>query len=316
MYWFGWNWSAAQILFIASAAMLLRSRVRICLVTAPILGGCLASVCDFYPKHASSAQLLYGVFYGLVGYVLYPAALYGAVRAVVFVDQLFAARAELAKIAVERERLRVSRDLHDLLGHSLSAISLKGDLARKLLLIDADRAFSEIDGLTKVARDALHDMFAISKGQHSVSLGVEIEAAAGLLRAAGICVSIEAVSPEPAQPVREVLAWAVREGATNVLRHSEAMNCSIRLGDATGAIWLEIVNDGLRGPLAPHSGLRGLATRAEAVSGMVEVGVTDGSLFRLCVRIPKKKRDARPLPTPVDRTAGTPMRQPTRWQPS
>jgi two-component system sensor histidine kinase DesK len=116
--------------------------------------------------------------------------------------------------------------------------------------------------------------------------------------------------------VREVLAWAVREGATNVLRHSEAMNCSIRLGDDTGAIWLEIVNDGLRGPLAPHSGLGGLATRAEAVSGMVEVGVTDGGLFRLRVRIPKKKRDARPLPTPVDRTAGTPMRQPTRWQPS
>jgi two-component system sensor histidine kinase DesK len=105
---------------------------------------------------------------------------------------------------VGRERLRVSRDLHDLLGQSLSAISLKGDLALRLLPVDSDRARSEVESLTEVARAALHDVMAITRDEHQVALHEEIDAAAALLTAAGIDVNLDADLPEP--PTR-ASAW-------------------------------------------------------------------------------------------------------------
>jgi two-component system sensor histidine kinase DesK len=200
---------------------------------------------------------------------------------------LHAARTELAELAVGRERLRVARDLHDLLGQSLSAISLKGDLAGRLLHSDASAARAEIEGLTRVARDALRGIRAVTRDQYAVSLRTEVDAAAALLATAGIGVSVELDVPDLPGPVEGMLAWAVREGVTNLLRHSDARTCSITTTRSDGTFRLEIVSDGARPPTAGGSGLAGLAERARALSGSVAAERTRDGRFRLLVEVPE-----------------------------
>jgi two-component system sensor histidine kinase DesK len=220
--------------------------------------------------------------------VVLPAALYGSARLVRVLDELQATQAELAELAVGRERLRVSRDLHDLLGQSLSAVSLKGDLAIRLLPRDLPAARAEIESLTGVARDALAGIRAVTRGEHLLSLSTETEGAAALLRAAGIDARIDLDVLKLPQPVEQVLAWALREGVTNVLRHSQARTCSITAGRRDGRLWLEILNDGVRTTSGEGSGLAGLAERAEALSGSVTAHGTGDGRFRLRVEVPEE----------------------------
>jgi two-component system, NarL family, sensor histidine kinase DesK len=183
----------------------------------------------------------------------------------------------------------VSRDLHDLLGQSLSAISLKGDLGLRLLGGDGQAARSEIEGLTGIARDALSGLRAVAREEHAVSLRTEIEGAAGLLSAAGVQARTDLDLPDLAPAAEAVLAWAVREGTTNVLRHSRATTCSITAGRRRGSVFLEIFNDGGVAESGAGSGLAGLAERARAKAGSVSAGRTDGG-FRLVVEIPEAVR--------------------------
>jgi two-component system, NarL family, sensor histidine kinase DesK len=236
----------------------------------------------------SPAQAALFVVYWTVGLVTGAVALYGAARLVRVLDELEATRAELAELAIGRERLRISRDLHDLLGHSLSAISLKGDLARRLLHSDVHAARAEIEGLTAVARNALRDVRAITRDKHTVSLRTETDGAAALLGAAGIDARIDLDVPELARPTEEVLAWAVREGITNVLRHSQATTCSVTAARRGGMVRLEIVNDGARPSAGEGNGLAGLAGRARALSGSASGLRLRGGRFRLLVELPEE----------------------------
>jgi two-component system sensor histidine kinase DesK len=137
--------------------------------------------------------------------------LYAAARLVRAIRELHDARAELAELAVASERLRISRDLHDLFGHTLSAVSLKGDLAiRRLERGDDSGAASEIDSLTAVARAALHDMRNVAQHEHVVSLRSEAGAASGLLATAGI--GRVSTLRYHLTSLDELLGWAVREG--------------------------------------------------------------------------------------------------------
>src|SRR5262249_3539777 len=143
------------------------------------------------------------------------------------VAQLRRAREELARGAVNEERLRFARDLHDLLGHSLSTIVLKSELAGRL--VPPGRAAAEIADVQRAARDALQQVRAAVAGYRRPSLVSEIAAARELLAAAGIDARI---GPSPAAlPLAAdgLLGWAVREGVTNVVRHSRARLCTIRL---------------------------------------------------------------------------------------
>lgn len=283
-----WNWAAMQWFVVASGATLLRGWFALLATAGPVLGTAIASgsVTATYGT-GSVLQIAFWTFWWLAGLSMGGLALYGSARLVRVVDELDAARSELAELAVGQERLRVSRDLHDLLGQSLSAVSLKGDLAIRLVATDASAARTEIESLTEVARSALRDVRAVARDEHAVSLRSEMDAAAALLGAAGIDTRLDVDLPDLAADVEEVLAWAVREGATNMLRHSDARACSITAARRHGAVELEMVNDGVRGPEGEGRGLAGLAERSRELSGSVSAGRTPDGRFRLFVQIPE-----------------------------
>lgn len=219
-----------------------------------------------------------------VGLGLGSLSLYCSVRLVRVLEELSAARAEAA---ICRERLRASRELHDQLGQSLSAVSLKGDLALALLRRDPEAAHAEIAGLAAVAREALRDVRAVTRDEHTVSLRTEVDGAAGLLAAAGIEASVDVEPGDLPAVVEGLLAWAVREGVTNVLRHSEADTCSITAARADGVIRLGIENDGAASAVGEGSGLAGLSARARELGGKVTAART-GNRFRLVVEVPQE----------------------------
>jgi two-component system sensor histidine kinase DesK len=285
--WFGMGWAPMQYFVIASAAMLLRGWPAGTAIAVPLLATA-AGVIGEASVGQSVAQAALSVVYWTVGLVTGAVALYGAARLVRVLDELEATRTELAELAIGRERLRISRDLHDLLGHSLSAISLKGDLARRLLPSDVHAARAEVEGLTAVARNALRDVRAITRDEHAVSLRTETDGAAALLGAAGIDARIDLDVPELARPTEEVLAWAVREGIANVLRHSQATTCSVTAARRGGMVRLEIVNDGARPSAGEGNGLAGLAGRARALSGSASGERLRGGRFRLLVELPEE----------------------------
>ena len=184
------------------------------------------------------------------------------------IRQLQQARAEVARLAAGEERLRLARDLHDLAGHSLATITLKAELARKLLHVDTDRAEQQIFDLEQVSRQALTDIREAVSGYRRATLAVETASAATALRAAGIEPDIDpgviarsgTLDPE----AESALAWCLREAVTNVVRHSGARSCRVRLIDARvdGRPWLtlEVLDDG---PLVAHAGQTARAAHGE-----------------------------------------------------
>jgi two-component system sensor histidine kinase DesK len=185
---------------------------------------------------------------------------------------LTAARAEVARLAAENERTRIARDLHDLLGHSLTTITVKAGLARRLSELDPNRAASEIAEVERLARRTLGEVRAAVAGYRDVTLAGELASAHEVLRASGIEArlpgAIDAVDADAVEP----FGWVVREAVTNVVRHSRATSCTITVGPR----WIEICDDG-RGAVAstrPGSGLVGLRERVENVGGTLTTNGT------------------------------------------
>jgi two-component system, NarL family, sensor histidine kinase DesK len=206
--------------------------------------------------------------------------------------ELHDARAELARLAVADERERFARDLHDLLGHSLSVIALKAQLAQKRLPGDPETAAADVADIEAVTRDALREVREAVSGYHRPALDAELEGARTALDAAGIEATID--RPRVALPadVEAVLAWTVREAATNVIRHSGARHSAIRVVPALGEAAVEVVDDGRgSGPGENGSGhgLAGLEARVRAAGGHLEAGPRDdGPGFRLRAVVPVK----------------------------
>jgi two-component system sensor histidine kinase DesK len=203
--------------------------------------------------------------------------------------ELEAARRDLAELAVAEERARIARDLHDTLGHSLSLIALKSELARRVLADDSDRAASEIADVERVAREALASVRETVSGYRQPSLAIELAGARSALAAAGIEGDVEPAPDGLPRDVDAVLGWAVREGVTNVLRHSEAASARIRVTADGDQCAVEVVDDGLgHEPVGGRSGngLAGLRERASGLGGSVEAGPLPGRGFRLRVSVP------------------------------
>ncbi|ROO62115.1 two-component system sensor histidine kinase DesK [Micromonospora sp. Llam0] len=194
--------------------------------------------------------------------------------------QLLQARAELTQLAVARERLRIARDLHDILGQRLSAVTLKADLAARMVDSAPDRAVTEMAEVAEVARDALAEVRAAVSGYRKVSLAVEAQSAEALLQASGVVVSVRGTLDDLPEPIEECAAWLIREAATNIVRHARARRCAIAVTRREGRFILEVHDDGVGAGLtgAPPSGtgLTGLAERVELVGGDLCVGPRDG----------------------------------------
>jgi two-component system sensor histidine kinase DesK len=197
--------------------------------------------------------------------------------------ELAHARQQLVELAVTQERERVARDVHDILGHSLTVITVKTELAGRLLEASGEgdtRARAELADAERLAREALADVRATVSGMRQLSLTGELAAARQALDAAGIAADLpSAVDDVPAR-YRELFAFALREGVTNVVRHSGASRCVVRLT----ADCIEVRDDG-RGPdgAVSGSGLTGLRGRAQAAGARVETGTAAEGGFLLRV---------------------------------
>ncbi|WP_345574220.1 sensor histidine kinase [Nonomuraea rosea] len=197
------------------------------------------------------------------------------------------AQDEVARLAVTEERLRIARDLHDLLGHSLSLIVLKSELAGRLAE-ESPQARKEMADIETVARKALTEVREAVTGWRQRSLPEEIDGARAVLRAAGVREQVRvAGTPLPA-PLDGLFGWAVREGTTNVVRHARATTCEIKVTYEGGEAILEIVDNGKGGvePYTPGSGLRGLGERAADAGGTMTAGPRPGGGHHLRLLVP------------------------------
>jgi signal transduction histidine kinase len=190
--------------------------------------------------------------------------------------------------AADQERLRLARDLHDLLGQSLSLITIKSQLARRLLSPgDVSQAATEIADVERVARESLRDVRQAVEGYRQPSLISALASARAALAAAGIDSTIDASAGPLPTEIDAALAWAVREGVTNVIRHSGAAACAIRLTREGREARLEITDNGRpTGTNAPGNGLRGLEERAAARHGRLDAGPLQHGGYRLHMSVP------------------------------
>jgi two-component system sensor histidine kinase DesK len=210
-------------------------------------------------------------------------------------QQLSQAREQIARLAVGEERLRFARDLHDLLGHSLSVIALKSELAGRLIKTTPGLAAHEIEDIEKVARDALREVREAVTGYRQPTLAAELAGAHEALTAAGIDYRVDQDHAPLPPAVEAVMAWTVREGVTNVMRHSQAKRCSVRIINKDGRATVEVIDDGRGGMPQPGSGLRGLEERVRERGGTLTAEPLTHEGFRLRVTLP-----VREVLTPVD----------------
>lgn len=198
--------------------------------------------------------------------------------------QLMQAKERMAQMAVREERSRISRDLHDVLGHTLTVITVKAELAGRLVEAGSDRAGAEVADIERLARDALADVRATIDAEHHATLPGELSSARAALAAAGIEADLPGATDEVPTERRELFAWAVREGVTNVVRHSRAHRCAVTLTPVS----VSVEDDGGGGTAAGGStrghGLTGLRQRAAAAGARVRTGRSSLGGFLLEVR--------------------------------
>jgi two-component system, NarL family, sensor histidine kinase DesK len=216
------------------------------------------------------------------------------------------AGAQLAQLTSVRERERFSRDLHDILGYSLSAITLKAELTRKLVGSEPALAQDELTEVVELARQAATDVRLMASGYSNISLAREAASVASLLSAACITPRVEIECGALDGKVDAVLATVLREAVTNVLRHSSARNCAIAANQEDKMITLKVINDGVRRPVVAGTdghGLRNLAWRLEAIGGELTTGVGRDDQFSLLAKVPMQEV---PISTagPTNRASG------------
>jgi two-component system sensor histidine kinase DesK len=199
-------------------------------------------------------------------------------------DKLLAAQAESEHLAKVAERERIARDLHDLLGHTLSVIVLKSELASRLTASDPGRAAEEIRDVERISREALTQVRAAVRGYRSAGFDSELKVALQALEAAGIQVETS-VEPPALSPAQEtVFAMALREAVTNVVRHAQATVCRLTLRRVGTFCEMVVADNGLGGSLDEGSGLSGMRERVEALGGALERDGSHGTQLR--IRVP------------------------------
>jgi two-component system sensor histidine kinase DesK len=310
---YGYAWTPLWIYVSAAAGMILAAPAygrQTAVYGVLAVGACY--VFFSWLSHAGTAEFLAV----LLPVLLVGLAMIGFRMQLQLTNELAQARETVAKLAANEERLRLARDMHDLTGQSLSTITLKSELAAKRLArlpvsTERDAVLGDLGDIGRVSRQTLHDIREAVSGYRRPTLAIEVITARNALEAAGI-----RLDDDPGLTLRSgtfdpgaeaVLAWCLREAVTNVVRHSGARSCQIRLTEHPGELSLEITDDGrgLPGPVeasapsrgadAPEAsqgaGLRGMSERLSAVGGRLSAG-SAGRGFRLTATVPVDPHDA------------------------
>ncbi|WP_078875135.1 sensor histidine kinase [Streptomyces sp. NRRL F-5053] len=302
---FGNTWTLYFPLLSLASGTVQQMRGRPLAVWLIVLSSAAGAIAGRDDDVWSAATIGYGTFIsGMVTSVLL--SLFSAVR------QLDATRQELARNAVEKERLRFSRDLHDLLGHTLSVVVVKAEAVRRLAPRDLDAALAQAADIEAVGRQALTEVREAVTGYREGGLATELDRARSVLEAAGIEPVVRRSGPPPSAQAEALLGWVVREGVTNTVRHSRAARCEIEVRAAEDRVRLTVTDDG-RGPAtrgaadgavgspahgAPEAGhtgsaqrsgtgLTGLAERIAAAGGTLDAGPDGRRGFRVVVELPE-----------------------------
>jgi signal transduction histidine kinase len=268
--------------FFAGSALLLLSGWAAWTLFAGAVGSMLvAAVALNLPAWYVAYLTLSSLILGLV--------VFGLARLSQVIRYVDARRGELAQLAVIRERMRFARDLHDLLGYSLSAVTLKAELTRRLMASNLGRARDELAEVLDIARQALADVRIVSSGYRNISLAKEATSVSSLLAQAGISTRIQISSGMLEEKVDTVLATVLREAVTNILRHSTARNATIEAGTTAAGVRLLVANDGV--PRSARSGREGgglenLATRMQVIGGHLTVSIRDDGWFTVLAQAP------------------------------
>ncbi|MFF9149777.1 sensor histidine kinase [Streptomyces sp. NPDC014861] len=280
LFWYGISWGSMEGPLAASVLLTLKPAVAWPVYALVVSSIPAYSLALGHPVAQAAYFLIAGMLCGIV--------IYGLSRLTDLVHEVHETRENLARMAVGRERLRFARDLHDLLGYSLSAIALKGELVHRLIDARPERARTETEELLVVARQALADVRLVSSGYRDMSLRDEATSAAAILAAADIQADV-AIDCGRLHPVVDtVLATALREGVTNILRHSKVRRCSISATVDEETVLLSMVNDGAGRPgprpagrTTRSSGLHNLEARFTEIGGGLTVGLRETGRFHL-----------------------------------
>jgi two-component system sensor histidine kinase DesK len=277
----GGEWMSTLVFVCAAAIFLLPIRPALAVVALAMLTPLVLG--RLVPGWGSENGVVFAV-------LLASLAMFGVSRLAQRNAELQAAQQEIRRLAVAEERARTARDLHDILGHSLTVVAVKAELAGRLLELDPARAAAEIADVERLAREALADVRGTVGAYRGVGLATELAGARSALAAAGIAAELPAATPELPAERDELFGWTVREGVTNVVRHSGARRCTISVGPDH----VEVRDDG-RGPDgepgADGHGLVGLRERARRLDATVSVGrPPDGRGFLLRVALPAAGR--------------------------
>ncbi|MCC7009592.1 MAG: sensor histidine kinase [Acidobacteria bacterium] len=198
--------------------------------------------------------------------------------------KLKTAQDEARHMAVVAERERIGRDLHDLLGHTLSVIALKSDLAARLARADPDRCLAELTDVQRISREALAQVREAVYPTQALSLARQVSGAEAALTAAGIALDVDLPSITLGVSDERVLAWIVREATTNIIRHASARRCTISVRQDADAVRLEIADDGRGGEIREGTGFRSMRARVADCDGTFEYDSSTG--VRLQVTLP------------------------------
>ncbi|MEU0677713.1 histidine kinase [Streptomyces sp. NPDC006172] len=213
------------------------------------------------------------------------------------VYELDEARETRARLAVAEERLRFGRDLHDVMGRNLAVIALKSELAVQLARRGRPEAVEQMIEVQRIAQESQREVRDVVRGYREADLGVELTGAHGVLTAAGIDCEVRGEAAGLPAEVQSALGWVVRETTTNVLRHGDAVRCSVELRVTEGLVVLTVENDGAAdgagsgdaggaGSRGGGSGLAGLRERLRLVDGTLEAGFARAGTFRVVAEVP------------------------------
>ncbi|MFJ3333330.1 sensor histidine kinase [Streptomyces sp. NPDC086766] len=274
------------------------------IVRGPWLGRCclgLAALAGTVAALRGHGTDWINVAYGTFLSTLVTAAILSLSEAV---RELRSAREELARRAVEQERLRFSRDLHDLLGHTLSVIVVKSEAARRLAPRDMGAALTQITDIESVGRQALTEIREAVTGYREGSLSTELDRARSALTAAGIEPVVRRSGPPLTPQTEALLGWVVREAVTNAVRHSGAARCQITVDGTPERVRLEVADDGggagvpvptlVSDPAPPGiggTGLKGLTERLAAAGGSLRAGPSPRGGFTVTAELPVDTSD-------------------------